>query len=310
MINGKTFLISTAVLATSLWSTASFAQDATAGAGADPAVEASGGLNSDNALNPFTRASDRLLGRALEKLDQLPAEAQADVASLQESLAAIRDAWETTYNPGTDATEEEIEAAREQFKADMAEQIAAVKEQRKQVVTQLRYQARQGVNGGAVSEEAKLKGAQYREIGMQISSAWREARAQLGEDATEEEVEAAKEAFVAANADLVAQQKALAAELRANAGANAAERPVVERGEMPAAVQALKAEMEIARNDLRERRQAAREELRNLSEEEREVRRQELVEEFRTANDEMKERRRQLVDDLRPERDGDRRPGE
>lgn len=298
----------TAVLAASGWSFSANAQETVVEAGAELAAEATAEFDSDTALTPVTRASDRLMERVEAKYDNLSAEAQANVDALQASLNEIRAAWENEYKPGVEASVEEIIAAREQFKADLAGQIAATKELRKQVVTQLRDEIRNGVDGEEISTEARLRGEAYKEIAMELNAAWREARAQLGAEATVEEVEAAREAFLEANAELVAERKLLAAEMRVNAQANVRMNgAIAARGEAPEAIQEAKADLEITRNNLRQQREQAREQFRNETQEQREIHRQELVEELRIANNEMKERRRQLVDELRGEQDGDRR---
>ena len=303
----RSVIVTATTFAASCWATAVIAQEPNTEIEAGLGAEARAGLNADVALEPVLRASDVLVERAVERYDELPEELQEDVEALEAALSTLRETWVNEYKPAIDASAEQVIAAREQFRVEMAEEIEASVTLRKELVAQLRDEIRERLEdeeGEGPPEFAK----RYRELGLEIRKAWREARAALGSDATEEDIAVAKEAFLEANAEVIAERQEIAAEMRVSGGASAAiDRPVAVRPSLPEAVQQLKEEMQAARAEVRARRQDAREELADLSEEEREVRRQELIAELRVEHEALKERRRQLVQDLRNEHGGDRR---
>lgn len=266
-------------------------------------------LNRDNVLNGIVNPSDRLLERAMAQVEQLPEELQADIAALREAQQALTDAWIEEYRPGAGATVGEIRAARDAYVEAMQEEIAASKELRKQVVTQLRNELRDKYGDEEWSEEARELYAEYKELKLQLALAWREVLAGLGDEATREEVAAAKDAFKEQNAEQIAQEKELAQQLRNLIRENAREaRQIGERQPLALEMQTLRDEIRAAREQMRLKKQQARGEMADLDPAQRELKRQEILEELKETHNDIKTRRRQLIEDIRNEQDGDRRP--
>ncbi len=266
------------------------------------------GNDRDSVLRPLLRPSDRLLARAYRNVDALPEGLQTDVITLKESVTALADTWATDYRPGDAATLGDISEARDRFKADFADDIAANKELRKEVVRDLRNGLRDRFKGKEWNEEARALYRGYQAIAKQLATVWREARAALGDDATREDLKEAKHRFNEANADLIAEQKEVAQQIRNLIKENTHhDRPVEDRKSLPPELQALRDEMRALRGSIRARKHQAREDLRDLSPEEREAYRLALLGEFKDAHDDIKARRRKLIEDLRNEQDGDRR---
>lgn len=265
-------------------------------------------LDRDNALNFILRPSDRLLERALDNLDSLPEDLQQDIADLQDSMLVLTSAWINDYRPGADATLGEIEAAREAFVTDYVDEIAENRSLRKEVVTELRNGIRERFGNQEWNEEARGLYQQYNEIKMQLAMQWRRVRASLPDDSTREDIREARRRFLEANADVIAQQKEIAQQIRDLIKDNRGDRPVAKRQPLPPELQAMRDEIHLARAELRARKQELRAELSDLTPEEREARRLEILDELKEAHDDIKARRRQLIDDLRGEQDGDRRP--
>ncbi len=266
-------------------------------------------INRDNVLNGIVNPSDRLLERAMTQMEQLPEELQADIAALREAQQALTDAWVAEYRPGAGATVGEIRAARDAYVEAMQEEIAASKELRKQVVTQLRNELRDKYGDEEWSEEVRELYAEYKELKLQLALAWREVLAGLGDEATREEVAAAKDAFKEQNAEQIAQEKELAQQLRNLIRENAREaRQIGERQPLALEMQTLRDEIRAAREQMRLKKQQARAEMANLDPAQRELKRQEILEELKETHNDIKTRRRQLIEDIRNEQDGDRRP--
>ena len=253
--------------------------------------------------------TDRLLERALENLEALPEELQAEVLALRDSLQSLKEAWVSDYRPGADATLGEIREARAAFESDFAAEIEANKQLRISVVSELRVELRNRFADEDWSQEARDLMQQYNEIKRQLAAEWKEAVASLGDDATREDVAAAKARFAEANAELIAQQKELAVQVRLLIRENRGNgRELADRGELPEELRALRSEIAVLRSQIRERKEAAREELKGMSREEREAYRRALLDELKDVHDDIKERRRQMIRDLGDEQDGDRRP--
>lgn len=294
-------IIAAAALAAVAWATPLVAQN-------DDGDTRGYQFNRDNVMNGILNPSDRLIERAQANIDRLPEETREDLLALQEALRALTETWVDEYRPGLGATLGEIRAARDAFVADMAEEIAASRELRKSVVMQLRNEVRDRFGDEEWSEEARALYVEYNAIKLQLATAWRAIVGELGDDATREDVAAARERFKEANVELIAQEKELAQQIRNLIRENVREnRPVVERQPLPAELQSLRDEMRAEREALRAERQAARAEMASMTSEEREAKRAELLEKHKEAHNDMKERRRQLIEDLKNEKDGDRR---
>ncbi|MDQ8199997.1 hypothetical protein QEH56_17670 [Pelagicoccus enzymogenes] len=305
----RILICATGLVLGALSSSTAYGQEAEAGVEANVDVQTS--LNLESSLlnsNLNLNASEKLIARASVNRDRLSEEMQANLTALEEAQAEIVATWESEYKPAVDATQEQILEARAAFEAEMETQIDAALELRKSLVAGLREDLRAQVGSRDWSGEARAKFQAYGEIKAQIGSSWVEAKAELGEDATRSEIAAAKEAFLEANAELIAQQKALAAELRALVRSEMAEeRPQIDREALPEAIAELRADIQLARGTMSERKDEVREEMSNLSGEAQAELRQEIALELQASFDEIKEKRRQLIDDLKDEQDGDRR---
>ena len=252
-------------------------------------------------------ASDRALERAFENRDRLPEAVQERLADLEGSIADIRQSWETEYDPGEGASDEELIAARERFEEDMATRIAESRELRKEVVASLRDDLRKQAKERELDEETRGKVDAYEATKRELEKAWRDARAALGKRAKGKDIREAKNRFLEENAELIAQQSALASEIRIELDAAGGLGNAPGRDALPEALERMRAEIQVERDKLREQQRQEREEMKSLSVEEREARRQEILEELRGSHDDIKERRRQLIEDLRDERNGGRR---
>lgn len=254
------------------------------------------------------RSSDRILSRVLDNPDLVSEELQAQVEALQASIDAIHEAWIAEYYPGSDATVEEIQAARTAFQEAYAEQIAANKELRIAVMTELRAEYRNQIDDSEWSDEAKALYQEYNDTKQTLAAAWTEIRATLGEDATREEIIAARELFREENAELIAQQKELAIQIRELVRESRGG-PLFERGPLSDELMGMRQDVAAMRSQVRERRQLAREEMQGMTAEEREEYRAALLEDLKDLHDDIKQRRRQLIEEVRAGQDGDRRPG-
>lgn len=264
-----------------------------------------GALN--GVLKDRLQAKEGLLGNILRNPDRAPAELRDEILALRESTAAIHDLWLTEFRPGTGATAEEIKAARDAFQEEYAEQIAANKELRRALMAELREGIRDVVDETEWSEEARALYAEYKASQEALAEAWRVIRAELGTDATREEIVAAKERFKEANAELIAQQKELAKQVRELIRENR-NMPIVERDQLPVALQDLRGDMAVLRDQIRARRMQAREEMDGMTREELEQYRRGLLGELKELHDEIKERRRQVIDEVQGGLNGDHRP--
>ncbi len=296
-INRKTLVLAT-LAAMALWTTSAVAQNE--GAGSETAIE------QDSPQYRFQK-DDRLISQLLRNPDTAPLSLRQELVALRESQMAIRTAWIEDYRPGDNATAEEIKAARELFQSDYSEQIQASKELRRSLMQELRSGLRDAIDDSAWNEEARAIYAEYKQNQEQLGEAWRAARAELGADATREEIKAAKERFNEANADLIAQQKELAKQVRELIRENRSER-LAQRDEVPQELLDLRADMDALRSQVRARQRQAREDMRNLSRAEREEYRRNLLDELKELHDEIKERRRQVIDEIQDGQTGDRRP--
>ncbi len=277
---------------------------------ADGRLQAQVGLDNGtlNSASQFT-ASQKLIERASVNWDELSEEMQANLTALEDTQAEIVAAWKNEYKPDADATAEEIQAARETFEAEMSDQIELARELRQTIVVSLCDDLRARIGARDWSGEARAKFAAYRLAKAELNSTWAEVKANLGEDATRAEVAAAKQAFLESNAELVAQQKSLAAELRTMVRSEMrANRPQIDREAVPEAIAELRADIQLARGNVSERRKEIREEMENMSGRARAELRRELALELQASFDEIKANRRQLIDDLKGGQDGDRRP--
>lgn len=294
------------MLAAAAWATTAFNQTL----GASGAAKGRPGLQLDGeeAMNPGSQASDRLVDRAMENIDRLPEDLQEEVAALRDSSTAIREKWEAEYRPGADASAEELLAAREQFQEDLATEIETNRDLRKEVVTRLRDELRGPLKDTEMSDETQAKFQAYNEVKLNLNAAWREARAALGANANKEEVNEARKRFIEENAEQIAKQQELAQEIRELVRSNAGQgNPGKGRGQLPPALQELRSEVHLARKALQEEKREARDTFRGLSPEDREMKREQILKDFREAHDDIKESRRRLIEDLRGNEDGDRR---
>ncbi|EDY84104.1 hypothetical protein VDG1235_3733 [Verrucomicrobiia bacterium DG1235] len=297
--NGKKLIIALLVGALS-WAMPMIAQNVDTGS--------SNGTNDSGSVSENRLRSDnRLLNRILKNQDRLPEDLQEDVALLQESLQAIRDAWLTGYRPGEGATAEEIKAAREQFQAEYAEEIEANKELRVAVMREVRQGIRDAIDDSEWSEEARALYAEYKLIKTELAEAWQAIRAELGDDATREDIVAAKERFKEENAELIAQQKELATQVRELIRENRGN-PGFERDPLPEELQELRREMAQLRHEVRTQNRTARDDMQGMTREQREQYRQTLLNEMKDLHDEIKERRRQIIGETRDGQNGDNRP--
>lgn len=249
----------------------------------------------------------RVLEYFLKNPDESPETLRAMVVRLRQSQVSLRDSWIQEYRPGDGATVAEIRAAREEFQSEFADEIRASKELRASLVRELRQRGRDATDDSAWNEEAREIYAQYNQVQSELSAAWRAVRAELGQDATRGEIAAAKERFNEANADLIANQKELALQVRQLIRENREER-VLARDELPQEMQDLRRDMAALRQQVRNRQRQARADMKNLNKENREAYRQDLLEDLKDLHDEIKERRRQVIDELRDDQNGDRRP--
>ncbi|MBK1877915.1 hypothetical protein [Pelagicoccus mobilis] len=249
----------------------------------------------------------RLLSRVLKNPDSAPEGVKQDIIALRVSQEEIRRAWVNEYRPEKGATTSEIREAREAFQSDYAEQIEASRELRISVMNQLRDGARRAIDESEWSEEARTLYQEYQGVQSELDEAWKAVKAELGEDATRKEVNAARRRFDEANADLVAKQKELAVAVRQLIRDNR-DRTVSAREPLPEELQTLRSDMNVLRDELRQRKQEAHEDMRGMSRREREQYRKDLLDELKELHDEIKERRRQVIDEVRDGQTGDRRP--
>lgn len=263
--------------------------------------------STDSVLKNRIRSSDRLLTRVLENPDLVSEELQTQVEELQASLDAIREAWLTEYRPGEDATAEEIKAAREAFQEAYAEDIEANKELRIAVMTELRAEYRDRVDSSEWSEKAKALYQEYNDGKQELAEAWASVRESLGEDATRADIVAARERFRVENADLIAAQKELAAQIRELIREKRGG-PAMGRGPYSDELRALRGDVANLRQQVRERSRQAREDMQGMSTEEREEYRRAVLDELKDLHDDIKQTRRRLIEELRDGQDGDRRP--
>jgi len=277
------------------WTSPAFSQDGDSGE--EPTQQGTNG-------GPYFK---RLLARVLQNPESAPEGLRRDIMELRVSQEEIRSAWVNEYRPAKGASADEIKSAREAFQADYAEQIAASKELRIRVANKLREGARRAIDDSEWNEEARALYQEYQSTQAEIAQAWRAVKAELGEDATREEIRAAKRRFDEANADLIAKQKELAAAVRQLIRENRDE-TVAARDPLPQELQDLRSDMNALRREMHQRKQQAHEEMRGMNRREREQYRQNLLEELKELHDEIKERRRQVIDEIRDGQNGDRRP--
>lgn len=285
-------------------------QEAEAEAGVEVNVDANVSVESSLIESDLQlSASEKLIARASANRERLSEEMQTKLTALETAQAEIVAKWETEYKPVVDATVEEVQAARAEFEAEMRSQIEATMELRKSIVSGLRQDLRAQLGSRDWSEEARVKFEAYGEVKADLNASWAAVVADLGASATRAEIAAAKELFLETNADLIAQQKTLAAELRALVRSEMeADRPQIDREALPEAIAELRADIQLARGVVSENKDQVREELQSLSVDAQAELREEIALELQSSYDEIKDGRRQLVDELRDEVDGDRRP--
>ncbi|MBC2606350.1 hypothetical protein [Pelagicoccus albus] len=254
-------------------------------------------------------SSDELIERAFKAYQNLPEETQQDLLAYQQGLAELRTTWENEYQPGEGATLDEIIAAREAYVLEMTEEIQASRELRMEIVASLRSELRDRFEGEAWTDEARAQYEEYNQVKRELAAAWAAVLADLGGDATREDIAAAREQFKLDYADVIAEQKELAKQLRQAARQFAQEnRPYADREVLPPELQALRDEIQAERQALREQRREAFQAMAGMTAEEREAARLELLEEMKQTHNEIKERRRQIIEGIGDMQDGDRRP--
>lgn len=255
----------------------------------------------------YTQDAKRLLSRVLQDPDSAPIGIRQDIIALREAQDLVRDAWVNEYRPAKGASVADVRAAREAFQADYAEQIKESRELRIRVLNRLREGVRGAIDEARWSDDARALYQEYKDTQAALDQAWQAVKAELGEDASRDQIQAAKRRFNEANSDLIEKQKELAVSVRQLIRDNRDETPA-EREPLPEELQDLRSEMNSLRNRMKERHHKARDDMRGMSRREREEYRQGLLEELKELHDDIKTRRRQVIEEIREGQSGDRRP--
>ncbi len=264
------------------------------------------GDSSTDTAQRFQKA-DRLIKQLLRNPDDAPEALKLQVLDLRDSQDTIRDAWIEEFRPGDDATAEEIKSAREAFQEEYAEDIRASRELRMTVMRELRAGLQEAIDDSTWNEQARELYSEYKKSHAELGEAWKAVRSELGEDATREEIKAARERFNEANADLISQQKRLAKQVRNLIRENRSDRSAP-REALPQELQDLRSDMSTLRDQVRSRQRQARDDMRQMNRGEREQYRRALLDELKDLHDEIKQRRREIIDEIQGGQSGDRRP--
>lgn len=297
-INRKIIVLAIAAAVVS-WTMPAFAQDD--GDGENATSEDS----SQSRVRP--QKADRLINQLLRNPDDAPESLKLQILDLRDSQDSLRDAWIEDFRPGDDATADEIKSARVAFQAEYAEDIRTSRELRLTVMRDLRAGLRDAIDDSTWNEQARELYSEYKKSHAELGEAWKAVRSELGEDATREEIKAARERFNEANADLISQQKRLAKQVRNLIRENRSDRSVP-REALPQELQDLRSDMSTLRDQVRSRQRQARDDMREMNRGEREQYRRALLEELKDLHDEIKQRRREIIDEIQDGQSGDRRP--
>lgn len=141
---------------------------------------------------------------------------------------------------------------------------------------------------------------------MTLRDAWLAIRAELGVDATAEEIQAAREKFEDDYAEQIAAQKELALELRERFRSRYADNRV-DKGEVPDAVREIRQETRELKQTLKQEREQLVASLKDATPEERQAAMKQFREESKQQFSDLKEKRREAIEQLRNGQNGDQR---
>ncbi|MCH6256276.1 hypothetical protein MLD52_06935 [Puniceicoccaceae bacterium K14] len=150
----------------------------------------------------------------LEKIyDELPVEVQEQVEALKKARGSLRDVLKDDYlgGLGDGATADEKAAAIAQFKEDYADQIQSHRELASEAIEKIRENL---PRRSEASREIRALVNEHKVAKSALKTTLRETLDVLPENATREEIKAAKQAFAEANSEAIAANKRLAQEIR------------------------------------------------------------------------------------------------
>lgn len=232
------------------------------------------------------------LSRVLRNPTEAPEDLEEAVIAFRDSQRLIRDAWVNDFQPGPDASQSDWKAARAAFQEAYAEQMEMTKELKAALVSELQVRLRERIDESELSEEASSLRTELEQNQSQLTEAWREAKEDLGDDATREEIAAARKRFREVHQESITQQRELLKRLR---DLGRASREVKDAA--PLELQDLRRELMEERDQMRSRQRRGLEDLRNLNQAERQEFRRSLVLELRELKEKIKERPREGTGD-------------